>query len=82
MDEVKKRVIEIFEGKNVNFKKSMKKEFKKKEPIVSSSEMYNYRNLLIYDILKDISSENDTWFNTIDNPMDLIEETLFTHLNK
>jgi len=81
MEEIKSRVIEIFEGKNDNFKKSMTREFKKKEPIISSPEMYNYRSLLIYDILKEISSENDIWFNSIDNPMNIIEETLFNHIN-
>ncbi len=43
--------------------------------------MYKYREILIFDILKEISACDDNLINDIDNPMNLIEETLFNHIN-
>jgi hypothetical protein len=81
MDEIKNLIIEIFETKNENFKKGMIREFQKKEPLVAVPELYKYRELLIYEILKEISHTNDDVLANIDNPMNLIEETLFNHIN-
>lgn len=81
MNEIKNLIIEIFETKNENFKKGMIREFQKKEPLAAVPELYNYRELLIYDILKEISHTNDDVLANIDNPMNLIEETLFNHIN-
>lgn len=81
MEELKKLIIEIFESKNENFKKGMMREFDKKEPAVATPELYKYRRLLIYDILKEISATNDVMLANTEKPLNFIEETLFNHIN-
>jgi hypothetical protein len=81
MDGLKKLIIEIFESKNENFKKGMMREFDKKEPAFGTLELYKYRELLIYDILKEISATNDGMLANTGKPMNFIEETLFNHIN-
>jgi hypothetical protein len=81
MEELKKLIIEIFESKNENFKKGMMREFDKKELAVGTIELYKYRELLIYDILKEISATNDGMLANTEKPMNFIEETLFNHIN-
>jgi hypothetical protein len=63
MNEFENLVIEIFDGKNENFRKGMTREFQKREPNVAMSGLYKYRNILIYDILKEISAKNVTLLN-------------------
>lgn len=81
MEEFKNKVIEIFNSKNDNFKRSLTREFQKGEPQVSHPALYKYREILIFDILKEISESDDNLINGIENPMILIEETLFNHIN-
>lgn len=81
MNELKTLVIEIFESKNENFKKGMIREFQKKDPPITQQAIYKYREILIYDILKMVSETNDNLLKGIENPMYLIEEILFTHIN-
>jgi hypothetical protein len=81
MNEFEQLIIEIFDSKNENFRKGMAREFQKKEPNVATPELYKYRELLIYDILKEISAKNDKLLNGINNPLALIETTLFNHIN-
>jgi len=81
MEELKNLIIEVFENKSENFIKSLKREFQKQEPVVSRPEMYRYRNILIYDIFKEISERDDSLFNNVDDPINTIEEVLFSYLN-
>ena len=81
MNEFEQLIIEIFESKNENFRKGMAREFQKRESNFATPELYKYRELLIYDILKEISAKNDKLLNGIINPLALIETTLFNHLN-
>lgn len=81
MEEFKNKVIEIFNCKNDNFKRSLTREFQKAEPQISHPAIYKYREILIFDILKEISESDDNLINGIENPMNLIEETLFNHIN-
>jgi len=81
MEELKNLILEVFENKSENFIKSLKREFQKQEPVVSRPEMYRYRNILIYDIFKEISERDDSLFNNVDDPINTIEEVLFSYLN-
>lgn len=81
MEEFKNKVIEIFNSKNDNFKRSLAREFQKEEPQISLPALYKYREILIFDILKEISESNDNLINGVENPINLIEETLFNHIN-
>jgi len=81
MEKFKNKVIEIFNAKNDNFKRSLTREFQKEELKISNKALYKYREILIFDILKEISVSDDNLINGIDNPMALIEETLFNHIN-
>lgn len=79
--ELKDEIIKVFESKGENFKKRMIREFKKKDPPLVDSKMYAYREYVLYDIFKELSLNNDHLFDKIDNPINLIEETLFHYLN-
>ncbi|RDI50482.1 hypothetical protein [Flavobacterium glaciei] len=81
METFKNKVIEIFNSKNENFKRSLTREFQKEEPQKTNPTLYKYREILIFDILKEISENNDDLINGIENPMNLIEEYLFNHIN-
>lgn len=81
MEAFKSKVIEIFENKNENFKRSLTREFQKEEPQKTNTTLYKYREILIFDILKEISENNDDLINGIENPMNLIEEYLFNYIN-
>jgi hypothetical protein len=82
MNEFEQLIIEFFDSKNENFRKGMAKEFKKREPNVATPDLYKYRELLIYDILKEISAKNDKLLIGINNPLALIETILFNHIIK
>lgn len=79
MENIKKEIIRIFESKNKNFKKGLSREFNKENKIINS-QTYKYREILIYDLFKEITENNDSIFDDIENPLNFIEETLFTHI--
>ena len=82
MEEFKNKVIEIFISKNDNFKRSLTREFQKEEPQISHRALYKYREILIFDILRLIfKALKYNLINGIEHPMNLIEETLFNHIN-
>jgi hypothetical protein len=79
MEEVRNKIIELFESKGENFKKSMTREFKKPVQSVVTPEMNKFKDILVYDIFKGLIDSN--LFEEIENPFDVIETTLFNHIN-
>jgi hypothetical protein len=66
MEHTKNEIIRIFESKNKNFKKGLSREFNKETTI--------------YDLFKEITEKNDSFFDDIENPLNFIEETLFSYV--
>lgn len=81
MEELKHIIIEHFETKGNNFKKGLKREFQKKQTNVLNERIYVYRDILIYEIFKELTENQDAIFNEIENPLNFIESTLFEYLN-
>lgn len=79
MENIKTKIITAFENKNKNFKKRLEIEFIK-EPIKVTLEMNKYRDILIYDLFKEITDKEDSIFDNIDEPLSFIETTLFAHI--
>jgi hypothetical protein len=79
MEHTKNEIIRIFESKNKNFKKGLSREFNKETTIVNP-QTYKYREILIYDLFKEITEKNDSFFDDIENPLNFIEETLFSYV--
>lgn len=78
MEELKCEIINAFESRNKNFKKSLEIEFKKPAITKENEATIKYKNLLLFEIYK-IVSELEA-FEKIDNLFVLIEETLFTYI--
>jgi hypothetical protein len=81
MEKVKIEIIDHFNNKGYNFKNCLKREFIKNENITSNPRIYVYRDILIYEMFKELSWSNDQIFDNVENPLQLIETTLFNHLN-
>lgn len=81
MEKVKKEIIDHFNKKGNNLKNGLKREFIKNEIIISNPRIYVYRDILIYEIFKELSASNDQIFDDVENPLQLIETTLFNYLN-
>jgi hypothetical protein len=81
MEKVKTEIIDHFNKKGNNFKKRLKREFLKNETIISNPRIYVYRDILIYEMFKELSASNDQIFDDVENPLHLIETTLFNYLN-
>lgn len=79
MENIKKEIIKSFETKSKNFKKGLSREFNKETKIVNL-QTYKYREILIYDLFKEITEKNDSIFDDIENPLNFIEETLFSYV--
>ena len=80
MEEIKNQIIELFESRNVNIRKGLKREFEKLEQTEVTERNYKYRNILIFQICEDLNKKDETIFNNVDNPFDFVETTLFNHL--
>ncbi|MEA9415429.1 hypothetical protein [Flavobacterium sp. PL02] len=78
MIELKKEIIRIFENRNSNFKKGFINEFKKINSPIQTPEMSKYKNLLIYDIYKEITDLPES--DNVENLFLIIDETLFEHI--
>ena len=81
METLQQEIIRHFNSKGNNFRIGLKKEFIKKEPTISNERIYVYRDILIYEMFKELSASNDQIFDDVENPLHLIETTLFDNLN-
>tara|TARA_R110002124_G_C8773419_1_gene500139 strand:+ start:285 stop:533 length:249 start_codon:yes stop_codon:yes gene_type:complete len=81
MKELKQIIIKHFDSKGQNFKKGLKREFQKEQTDVSNGRIYVYRDILIYEIFKELTENQDVVFDEIENPLNFIETTLFEYLN-
>ena len=78
---LKDEIIKVFESKGDNFKKRIIREFRKVDAPLVDYKMYAYRDFLLYDIFKEVSLVDDHLFDNVDNPINFIEETLFSYIN-
>ncbi len=76
---LQKEIINVFENKNDNFKKSLKKEFEIENIPVVVPEMKKRQSILINEILEEIKKEYTEFKNS--ELFSEIEQTLFTHIN-
>ncbi len=72
MKEVKTEIIDHFNKKGINFINGLKKEFIKNETLISNPRIYVYRDILIYEMFKELSASNDQIFDDVENSLHLI----------
>lgn len=80
METLKIEIIRLFEAKTENFKKSLSREFIKPEPTIAIKQIYKYRDILIYDLFKDLTNSENSHLNKIESPLEFIETTLFNYI--
>ncbi|WP_343617341.1 hypothetical protein [Flavobacterium sp.] len=78
MEELKYEIINAFESRNKNFKKSLEIQFKKPALINENQATTKYKDLLLFEIFKIVSEQEA--FEKCDDLFALIEETLFTYI--
>jgi hypothetical protein len=81
MEEIKQSIIKYFNLKNENFKELLNREFTRPEPSITVPRIYVYRDILILELYWELIEKNVNLFDEIEkNPLDFIEETLYSHL--
>ncbi len=81
MEESKNKIVHAFEGRNSNFKKSLRREFRKKEPVIVNPDMYRYRDIILQRFVNELKESNDDLFDGVENPVYFVEQTLFEYIN-
>ncbi|PWA03983.1 hypothetical protein [Flavobacterium psychrotolerans] len=81
MEEIKQSIINHFDSKNENFKELLNREFTRHEPSITAPRIYVYRDILILELYRELLERNGNLLEGIEkNPLDFIEETLYSHL--
>lgn len=72
--------MEIYNNKNENFRRNILREFKKPENSTNNPNLFRFRDILVYEIFKEVCENNGDLLNENNNPFDEIEQILFNNL--
>lgn len=74
--EIKYAIIDHLTNMSPEFIDILSREFTKEDKILTTQEMYKYRNIQIQKLYEELLSKDNQLFIGYENPLDFIEETL------
>jgi hypothetical protein len=74
--EIKYAIVDHLTNKSPEFIDNLSREFTKEDKILTTQEIYKYRNMQIRKLYEELLSKDNQLFIGYENPLDFIEETL------